>query len=78
MFLAQDRDRAVFDEFIRPSDTHNRRADHLGIQMLHDGTTKTVVQHVVFDGADDLSTAREKFQRAGIHRFDPARIDQRH
>ena len=67
----------MLDELIRPADAHYRRVDLIAVQMLHHRATKTVVQDVIFDRADDFDAAREKFQRAGIERFDPARIDER-
>src|SRR5215469_1784013 len=45
--------------------------------MLHYRAAETVVQDVVFNSANDLDAASEKFERAGIHRFDPTRIDER-
>ncbi len=32
---------------------------------------------MIFDRAHDFYAAREKFERAGVDRFDPARIDER-
>jgi len=43
--------------------------------MLHHRAPKTVVQNVVFDGANDFDTAGKKFQRPGVERFDPARVN---
>src|SRR5215831_7395689 len=75
MFLAQDWNRAVLDELIGPSDPDYWRIDHLRVQMLHHSTAKTVVQNMVFNRAHDFHAAREKFESASIHWFDPARID---
>ena len=77
MLLSQDRDRAVLDELIRPADAHHRGVDHLRVQMFHDRAAETVVQNVVLNRADHFDAAREKFERAGVDRFDPTRIDQR-
>src|SRR5204863_366873 len=76
MFLSQDRDGAVLDKLIGPSDADHWSVDHLRMQMLHHRTSEAVVQNVIFDGADDFDAAREKFERAGIERLDPARIDE--
>ena len=76
-FFAQDWNGAVLDELIGPTDPHHRRVDHLRVQMFHHRAAETVVQNVIFDRADDLDAAREKFERAGVHRLDPARIDER-
>src|SRR5947209_5400839 len=78
MFLSQDRDGAVLDKLIGPSDPNDWRIDHLRMQMLHHRTSEAVVQNVIFDGADDFDAACKKFERAGIKRLDPARIDERH
>src|SRR5438874_3348334 len=77
VFLPQDWNRAMLDELIRPAYAHHRRVDHLRVQMFHDRAAETVVQNMIFDRAHDFDTAREKFERAGIHRFDPSRIDER-
>src|SRR5205814_359366 len=77
VFIAPDRDRSVFDALIGPADADAGRVDHLAVEMLHDRASETVVQHVVFDGADNLHAAREEFERAGVERLDPARIDER-
>ena len=77
MLLPQDWDGAVFDELIGPTDPHHRRIDHLRVQIFHHGAAETVVQNVIFDRAHDLDAAREKFERAGVHRLDPARINER-
>ena len=77
MFLAQDWNGAVLDELIGPTDAHHRRIDHLRVQMFHHRAAETVVQNMIFDRADDFDAASEKFERAGVHRLDPARIDQR-
>ncbi len=45
--------------------------------MFHDGAAKTVMQNVVFNRADDVDASRKKFERAGVHWFDPARVDER-
>ena len=47
------------------------------MQLLHHRAAKTVVQNVIFDGADDFDAAREEFERASVERLDPARIDER-
>src|SRR5438045_9707096 len=67
----------MLDELIGPAYSHHRRVDHLRVQMFHDRAAETVVQNMIFDRAYDFDTAREKFERAGIHRFDPSRIDER-
>ena len=77
MFFAQDRDVAVLDELVGPADPHDRRVDHLRVEMFHDRAAKTVVQDVVLDRADDLHAAGEKLHRAGVERLDPARVDER-
>ena len=77
MFFAQDRNAAVFDELVGPANAHHRRVDLVAVQMLHHGAAKSIVQNVIFDRANHFDAAREKFERAGIDRFDPARIDQR-
>ncbi len=66
----------MLDELIGPSDAHDWRVDHLRMQMLHHRTSEAVVQNVIFDSADDFDAACKKFERAGIERLDPARIDQ--
>jgi hypothetical protein len=45
--------------------------------MFHHRAAETVVQDVIFDRADYVYTSREKFERAGVHRLDPARINER-
>ncbi len=35
------------------------------------------MQNVILERADDLHAAREKFQRPGVERLDPARVDER-
>ena len=45
--------------------------------MFHDRAAKTVVQNMIFNRAHDFYAAREKFERAGVHRLDPARINER-
>ena len=77
MFLAQNWNTAVLDEFIGPANPNHRRMNSLRIQMLHHRAAKAVVQNVVFDRANDFHAAGEKFQRPGVERLDPARIDQR-
>ena len=77
MFLSQDWDVAVLDELIRPADAHHRRVDHLRVQMFHHRAAETVVQNVILDRANHIHAAREKFERAGVHGFDPTGIDQR-
>src|SRR5437588_581520 len=47
------------------------------MKMLHHSATETVVQNVIFDRRHDFHAAREKFERARVHRFDPTRVDQR-
>ena len=49
----------------------------LRIQMLHHRAAKAVVQNVVFNGTNDFHAAGKKFQRPGVERFDPARVDER-
>src|SRR5581483_8715390 len=77
VFFAQDWNGTVLDKLIGPAYAHHRRIDHLRVQMFHDRAAKAVVQNVIFDRADDFDAAREKFERAGIHWFDPAWIDER-
>jgi len=67
----------VFDELIGPTDPHHRRIDHLRVQMFHHRAAEIVVQDVIFDRADYVYTSREKFERASVHGFDPARINER-
>src|SRR5437867_12589885 len=45
--------------------------------MFHHGAPKAVMQNVVFNRADDIYASRKKFERAGVHWLDPARIDER-
>ena len=45
------------------------------MQVLHHGAAESVVQNVILDRANHVDTARKKFERSGVHRFDPARID---
>ena len=45
--------------------------------MFHHSAAETVVQNVIFDRADHVHSSCEKFERAGVHRLDPKRIDQR-
>src|SRR5258707_12029342 len=77
VLLPQDWNGAVLDKLIGPADAHDRRVDHLGVQMFHHRAAKTVVQNVVLNRADHVHAAREKFQGTGVHRFDPAWIDER-
>ena len=67
----------MFDKLIGPTDPYHRCIDHLRVQMFHHRAAETVVQNVIFDRADHVYTSGEKFERAGVHGFDPARIDQR-
>src|SRR6266481_6337586 len=76
-FLSQQRNGAVLDKLIGPTDANDRCVDHLRMQMLHHRAAETVVQNVIFNRADDLDAASEKFERARIHRFDPTWIDER-
>src|SRR5437899_547303 len=76
MFFAQNGDRAVLDEFIWPTNTHDRGIDSLGMQMFHDRAAKTIVQNMILDRAEDFNAAPEKFERAGVEWFDPTRIDK--
>src|SRR5438067_12292897 len=46
VFLSQQRDRAVFDKFIRPTNPRHRSVDLLRVEMLHDRATETIVQNV--------------------------------
>src|SRR4029077_14897096 len=77
VLLAQDWNGAVLDELIGPTDPNDRRVDHLRVQMFHHRAAKTVVQNVVFNRADHVHAAREKFQSAGVHWLYPTRIDER-
>ena len=77
VFFAQDRNAAVLDELVRPANANDRRVDLVAVQMLHHGAAKSVVQNVVLNRANHFDAARKKFQRAGIERLDPARIDER-
>src|ERR1700676_1939193 len=45
--------------------------------MLHHGAAETVVQNVIFNRADYFHTAGEEFERTGVERLDPTRIDKR-
>jgi hypothetical protein len=45
------------------------------VEVFDDGAAEAVVQNVVFHRADDIDAAREKFDRAGVERLDPARVD---
>ena len=78
VLFAKDRNRSVLDEFIRPSDANDGRVNVLRVQMLDDGAAEAVVEHVIFERADNFHAAREKLERPGVHRLDPARIDQGH
>ena len=75
VFLAQDRNRPVLDEFIGPADAQDRRIDPLRMQMLHHGTAEAVVENMIFNGTNNFHAAREKLERPGVEWFDPARID---
>src|SRR6267143_338733 len=77
MLFSKDRDRAMLDELVGPANANNRRIDHLRMQMLHYGASETIVQNMILDRANDVHAAREEFQRAGIERLDPARVDER-
>src|SRR5262249_54983069 len=77
VFLTQDWDGAVFDELIGPTDPHDRCIDHLRVQMFHHRAAETVVQNVIFDCTDHVHASGEKFESAGVHRFDPAWINER-
>src|SRR3954453_21727194 len=74
---AEDWNRAVLNEFVRPSDANNRRMDSLRIEMLHHGTTETIMQDVILQRANNFHAAREKFQGSGVDRLDPSRVNQR-
>ncbi len=45
--------------------------------MFHHSAAETVMQNVIFDRADHVHASGEKFKPPGVHRLDPARIDQR-
>ena len=45
--------------------------------MFHHRAAKPVMQNMILDRADDFDAASEKFERPGVHRLDPAWIDQR-
>src|SRR6266496_5742787 len=60
VFFAQDRNGAVLDELVRPTDAHNWRIDHLRMQMFHHRAAKPVIQNMIFDRADDLDAAGER------------------
>src|SRR5206468_3806821 len=77
VLLAQDWNCAMLDELIGPTDAHHRRVDHLRMEMFHHGAAKAVVQNMVFNRADDLDAACKKFEGAGVHRLDPARVYER-
>ena len=77
VFFAQRRNVAVLDKLVGPADPHHRCIDHLRMQMFHYRAAETVEQHVIFYGAHDFDAAREKFESAGVHRLDPARINER-
>src|ERR1043165_6605109 len=77
MFLAQDWNGAVLDEVIGPADAHHWRVDHLCVQVFHDRAAKTIVQHVILNGAHDFDSTSEKLERAGVDRLDPPWIDER-
>src|SRR5438067_13921411 len=49
VFFAKDGNGSVLDELVGPADPDDGRVDHLGMEMLHDRATKTVVQDVVLD-----------------------------
>src|SRR5438105_9994795 len=77
MFLAQNWNATVLDEFVGPANPYHRRMNSLRIQMLHHRAAKTVVQNVVFNGTNDFDATSKKFERPGVERLDPARVDER-
>src|SRR5688572_27218538 len=77
VFLPENVDRAVFHELIGPADTDDGSFDPHIIEMLDNRASKTVVEHVIFDRADDFHATCEELNRACIERLDPTRIDDR-
>src|SRR5438128_360390 len=77
VLLSQERNRAVFDELIRPTNSRNGSIDLLRMQMFHDRAAEAIVEYVIFDRSDHFHAPCEELERASVHRFDPARIDQR-
>ena len=77
MFLSEDWDGAMLDELIGPTDANDRCVDHLRMQMFHYRAPKTVVQNMIFNRADDLDAAGERFKRSSVQRLDPTWIDKR-
>ena len=66
MLLSQDRDRAMLDELIGPTNANDRCGDSCIRQMLHDGATETVVENVILERADHVNTACKELESADI------------
>ena len=75
---AKDVRLAVLDEFIRPADTLNRGVDAGIVEMLNDGSTEAVMEHVIFKGENHRAELGELINAIGIERLDPARIHESH
>ena len=76
VFLAQDRNGAVFDKLVGPANADDGNVYIRIAKLFHNGGSVTIVQNVVFESADDFAAAGEKFERGDVHRFDPARVDK--
>src|SRR5882724_9760187 len=76
VLLSKDRDRAVFDELIGPTNPHYRRIDHLAVQMFHNGAAKAIMQDVILDRADKIDAPRKELECPSIERLDPTGIDE--
>src|SRR3712207_1208411 len=74
VLFAQDRNGAVLDELVGPTDADDGRVDHLRVQVLDHSGAETVVQDVVLERAQHLRAAREELERAGVERLDPAGV----
>ena len=69
---------AVLDEFIRPANTLNRGIDAGIVEVLNDGSTEAVVEHVIFKGEKHWAEFGKLINASGIEGLDPARIDESH
>ncbi len=67
--------RGVFDEFIRPADTNDRRLNLLVGQMISDDAAVAAFQHMILDGHDDIRSLGKKLGRTAIDRLGEARVD---
>ena len=69
---------AVLNEFIRPANTLNRGVDAGLVEVLHDGSTEAVMEHVIFKGEKHWAELGELIDAIGIEWLNPARIDESH